>query len=32
MVERVVRRTTGVLFVGAGLYLSWVYVLEPGLG
>jgi cytochrome c-type biogenesis protein len=32
MVERVVRQTTGVLFVGAGLYLSWVYVLEPGLG
>jgi cytochrome c-type biogenesis protein len=32
MVERVVRRTTGVLFVGAGLYLSWVYVLETGLG
>ena len=32
MVERVVRRMTGVLFVGAGLYLSWVYVLGPGLG
>lgn len=31
MVERGVRRLTGVLFVGAGLYLSWVYVLEPGL-
>ena len=30
VVERVVRRTTGILFVGAGLYLSWVYVLEPG--
>lgn len=31
IVERIVRRMTGVLFVGAGLYLSWVYVLKPGL-
>jgi cytochrome c biogenesis protein CcdA len=28
-VERFVRRATGVLFVGAGLYLSWVHVLRP---
>ena len=31
IVERIIRRMTGVLFVGAGLYLSWVYVLQPGL-
>lgn len=31
-VERVARRMTGILFVGAGLYLSWVYVLQPALG
>lgn len=30
-VERVVRHATGVLFVGAGLYLSWIYVLRPAL-
>lgn len=30
-VERLVRRMTGLLFVGAGLYLSWAYVLEPAL-
>ena len=29
-VERVVRRATGVLFVGAGVDLSWVYVVRPG--
>jgi cytochrome c biogenesis protein CcdA len=27
---RALRYMTGVLFVGAGLYLSWVYVLRPG--
>lgn len=31
VVEQIVRRITGVLFVGAGLYLSWVYVLRPAL-
>jgi hypothetical protein len=31
VVERIVRRMTGVLFVGAGLYLCWVYVLRPAL-
>lgn len=31
MVEKFVRRMTGVLFVGAGLYLSWMYVLRPAL-
>ena len=31
VVERVVRRSTGVLFVGAGLYLAWIYVLQPAL-
>jgi cytochrome c biogenesis protein CcdA len=29
LVERFVRRVTGILFVGAGLYLSWAYVLKP---
>jgi len=29
LVERSVRRVTGILFVGAGLYLSWAYVLKP---
>lgn len=28
-VESVLRRATGVIFVGAGLYLSWLYVLRP---
>lgn len=28
-VEKVLRRATGILFVGAGLYLSWIYVLRP---
>jgi cytochrome c biogenesis protein CcdA len=32
VVERLVRRITGGLFVGAGLYLSWVHVLRPALG
>jgi cytochrome c biogenesis protein CcdA len=31
VLERFVRRATGVLFVGAGLYLSWLYVLGPAL-
>lgn len=31
IVEAWVRRATGILFVGAGLYLSWVYVLRPAL-
>jgi len=31
VVERFVRRLTGALFVGTGLYLSWVYVLRPTL-
>jgi hypothetical protein len=31
VVERFVRRMTGALFVGAGLYLSWLYVLGPAL-
>ena len=31
VVERFVRRATGVLFIGAGLYLSWVYVLRAPL-
>jgi len=30
-VEKVIRRATGILFVGAGLYLSWIYVLRPAL-
>ena len=30
-VERVLRRATGILFVGAGLYLSWTYVIGPRL-
>lgn len=29
LVERYLRRGTGILFVGAGLYLSWAYVLRP---
>ena len=28
-VERWLRRATGVLFVGAGLYLTWTYVIGP---
>jgi len=30
-VEKGLRRMTGVLFVAAGLYLSWVYVLQPAI-
>jgi cytochrome c-type biogenesis protein len=32
VVEKWVRKGTGVVFVGAGGYLAWVYVVRPGMG